>query len=128
MELWKDIIPSILKTKQSLEDESDFKKVYVPFVVNMALSYHVDCLEIVNYINCYPNVDKLLHYHYLLNSIRPMNRRYQKWEKKVKDSALEAIKEYFSCSIGKAKEISKLLSADQKKEIIKKMDKGGIVK
>ena len=45
-DLFKEIIPSILQTKENVfgEDYSD----YVPYVVNKALSYHVDCVLYAN--------------------------------------------------------------------------------
>ena len=61
-DLFKDIIPSILQTKKDvLENEKD----YTAFVVNRALSYHIDCLMYANQMNLNSKLDSKLQYHYL---------------------------------------------------------------
>ena len=127
-DLFKDVIPSILQTKKNpFQDELDYKD-YVPFVVNRALSYHLDCVLYVNELNCYPGLDKDLQYQYLLNSIRPMKRKFQPWQKSTTDKDLEYIKEYFGYSNQKAKEALSLLTDKQIEEIKIKTDKGGVKK
>lgn len=122
-DLFKDIIPSILQTKKNvLENEKD----YNAFVVNKALSFHRDCVLYANQMNKVPNLDAKLQYHFLLNSIRGYNRKYQKWLKKETLDDLEAVKEYFGYSNEKAKEALSVLSNDQIIEIRKKLDKGGL--
>jgi hypothetical protein len=127
-DLFKEIIPSILQTKKNvLQDELDIKD-YTPFVVNRALSYHLDCVLYVNELNRYPGLDKDLQYQYLLNSIRPMKRKFQPWQKSTTDKDLEYIKEYFGYSNQKAKEALSLLTDKQIEEIKIKTDKGGVKK
>jgi len=48
MDLFKDIIPSILQTKKCVINDEIDQKDYVPFVVNRALSYHMDCILYAN--------------------------------------------------------------------------------
>ena len=97
-DLFKDIIPSILQTKKNvLQDELDVKD-YTPFVVNRALSYHMDCILYANELNLYPEMDKDLQYQYLLNTIRSMKRKFQPWQKASADKDLECVKEYFGYS------------------------------
>lgn len=122
-DLFKDIIPSILQTKKNvLENEKD----YNGFVVNKALSFHRDCVLYANQMNKVPNLDTMLQYHYLLNSIRGYKRPYQKWLKKETLDDLEAVKEYFGYSNEKAKEALSVLSNDQIIEIKKQLNKGGL--
>ena len=65
-DLFKEIIPSILQNKKSvIHDEIDLKD-YTPFVVNRALSYHLDCVLYVNELNRLPGIDKDMQYSYLL--------------------------------------------------------------
>jgi len=72
-DLFKEIIPSILQTKKNVvENEKD----YVPFVVNKALSFHYDCVLFVNEMNRVPNTDRILQYHYYLNTIRGYKRPF----------------------------------------------------
>lgn len=122
-DLFKDIIPSILQTKK----EHDInKKIYKPFIVNKALSFHYDCVEHANRMNLYSNLDVHLQYHYYLNTIRPYKRPYQKWLKRDIVEALEVIKEHYKYSNEKAKDALSVLSDVQIDEIRKKVDKGGL--
>jgi Bacteriophage clamp loader A subunit len=127
-DLFKEIIPSILQTKKNvLQDELDIKD-YTPFVVNRALSYHLDCVLYVNELNQYPELDKDLQYQFLLNSIRPMKRKFQPWQKASSDKDLECVKEYFGYSNQKAKEALRILNDEQIAEIKAKTNKGGVNK
>ena len=127
-DLFKDIIPSILQTKKNvLQDEIDVKD-YTPFVVNRALSYHMDCILYANEMNLYPEMDKDLQYQYLLNTIRSMKRKFQPWQKSSADKDLECVKEYFGYSNQKAKEALRILNDEQIAEIKANTIKGGVNK
>ena len=80
-DLFKEIIPSILQTKKSVINDDIDLKDYTHFVVNRALSYHIDCVLYANEMNLYPELEKDLQYQYLLNTIRPMKRKFQPWQK-----------------------------------------------
>ena len=123
VDLFKDIITSILQTKKSvLEDEKD----YNAFIVNKALSFHYDCVLSANQMNMNHVLDNKLQYHYLINTIRPYRRQYQKWLKAEKVENLECVKEYYGYSYEKAKAALEVLSEDQIKIIKKELNKGGI--
>lgn len=125
-DLFKEIIPSILQTKKSpFESELDYKD-YTPFVVNRALSYHMDCVLYVNEMNLHPEVEKDLQYQYLLNTIRPMKRKFQPWQKSEVDKNLDCVKTYFGYSNQKAKEALRILNDEQIAEIKRRTDKGGV--
>lgn len=128
LDLFKEIIPSILKTNDHLINNADEEKDYVPFVVNKALSGHIDCLFYINEMNKKPHLDKQLQYDYLFYSVRKYNRSYQKWVKYKDSDDIELIKEYYGYSSDKAKEVLKLLSKENLKYIKDKMDKGGTSK
>ena len=122
-DLFKEIIPSILQTKEYvLENEKD----YVPFIVNRALSYHYDCAMYANEMNRLPHTDRKLQYDFYLNSIRGYRRPFQRWQKREEDDALEAIKEYYGYSNEKAKEALSILSDAQIDEIKTRLFKGGL--
>lgn len=122
MELFKDIIPSILQTKENvLDDEKD----YVPFLVNKALSFHYDCILAANDMNMNHGLDSRLQYHFLLNKVRAYKRPFQKWQKLEKNDDLDLVKEYFNFSNDKAKAALMVLSKDQLEMIRKEQDKGG---
>lgn len=124
-DLFKDTIPSILQTKKNVIT-IDNEKDYVPFIVNRALSQHMDCIMQANQMNMKPSTDNLLQFHYLLNTIRSYKRPFQKWHKREESENLEVIKEYYNYSNEKAKEALLVLSNDQLDEIKKNLNKGGL--
>lgn len=127
-DIFKEIVPSILQTKQNVLIEEHDEKDYNPFIVNRALSYHLDCVLYANQVNMIHFVNKKLQYHYLLNTIRPMKRKFQSWQKSEEDKNLACVKEYFGYSNSKAKEALRILSDEQIAYIKTKIDKGGVRK
>jgi len=110
MDLFKELIPSILETKEHvLENEKD----YNAFMVNRALSNHTDCIFYANEMNMLFELDKKLQYDYLINIIRARKRPFSKWHKPIKESDLESVKLYFGYSDQKAKEALKILTDEQ---------------
>lgn len=118
-----DFVDIILNKKKNVELEF---KDYAPYLINRSLSYHLDCVGYVNMINMYPGIDKDMQYHYLLNSIRQMKRKFQPWQKSKKEENIECVKEYFGYSDNKAKEALRILTDEQIAEIKIKTDKGGV--
>ena len=112
-DLFKEILPSILQTKQyALLTEQD-EKSYPAFMVHRALSYHRDTAMIANEINKYPSLDKKLQYDFFLNTIRSQKRAFAKWVKAEKSDDLECIRQVFGFSTQKAREALSLLSDEQ---------------
>jgi hypothetical protein len=127
-DIFKEVIPAILQTKKSpFENELDYKD-YVPFIVNRAISYHLDCVLYANEINLRPFIDKDQQFQFLLNTIRPMKRKFQPWQKSSTDKDLECVKLYFGYSNEKAKEALRILNNEQIAEIKAKITKGGVTK
>lgn len=124
-DLFKEIVPSILQTKVSVINDELDQKDYVPFLINRALSYHMDCVLHANEMNLWPNIDKDMQYQYFLNSIRPMKRKFAPWQKSSKDENIDCVKTYFGYSNQKAKEALHILTDEQIAEIKIKTDKGG---
>lgn len=121
-DLFKDIIPSILKTKVPvLENEKD----YVPFLVNKALSYHYDCILLANEMNSNPHLDGRMQYDYLINTVRSYRRPFNKWHKLEPDENVEALRVYYGFSTQKAKEALSIISEDDLLTIKKSVSKGG---
>ena len=124
-DLFKEIIPSILQTKKDvLDDPKDYK----PFLINRSLSYHMDCIMYANQMNLCNNLDSELQYQYLLNTIRPMKRKFQPWQKASAMKDIDCVKEYFGYSDEKAKEALRILTDEQITLIKTKIDKGGVKK
>lgn len=127
-DLFKEILPSILEKKKSVfQDDYDYKD-YKPFVVNRALSYHMDCVLYVNEMNIHTGIDVDMQYSYLLNTIRPMKRKFQPWQKSEVDKDIECVKQYFGYSNEKAKDALRILTKEQVAEIKAKTTKGGVTK
>jgi len=125
MDLFKEIIPSILVSgNHILKSDEDYKS-YVPYVVNRALSFHYDCIFIVNEINLYPGAMKPVQYTFLLNSVRHYRRPFQPWVKKEVIEDIDLIKQYYGYSEQKSKEALTILTRDQLNDIRKRLDQGG---
>jgi hypothetical protein len=118
-----DYVNLILQKKKE-DEELDYKE-YAPFIVNRALSYHIDCVLYANEMNLHPNIDKEMQYQYLLNTIRPMKRKFQPWQKADVLKDIGCVKQYFGYSNEKAKEALRILSVEQLEQIRKHTDKGG---
>ena len=124
-----DFINAILVNKKNLlEDDELSTKEYVPFIVNRGLSFHLDCVLYVNEMNLRPSIDKDQQFQYLLNTIRPMKRKFQPWQKSEVDKDIECVKQYFGYSNEKAKDALRILTEEQVAEIKAKTNKGGMNK
>lgn len=126
-DLFKEILPSIMQNKKNVFENEDYSD-YNAFIVNRALSYHVDCLPYVAEMSLLPHLDKDMQYLYLINTIRSYKRPFHKWQKVETVGDLECVKTYFGYSNQKAKEALRILTDDQIDEIRRKTDKGGVKK
>lgn len=126
-DLFKEIIPSILRTKKNVFENGVYSD-YNSFIVNRALSYHFDCLSYVAELSMLPHLDKDMQYQYLINTIRPMKRDFAKWQKAQVEKDIECVKDYFGYSNKKAREALRILNNEQIAEIKRKTDKGGVKK
>jgi Bacteriophage clamp loader A subunit len=117
----------VILRKKKLEDFEtvDFAE-YKPFLVNRSLSSHLDCILHVNELNQYPSMDADMQFQYLLNSIRPMKRKFNGWNKAEVLKDLDCVKEYFGYSNQKAKEALRILSEEDIAEIKRRTEKGGV--
>ena len=113
------VLESINYTKEDVLDPNG--KDYVPFVVNKSLSYFMDTVAYANEMNKYPFLDKRMQYDYLKGSIRK-RKRFSGWVKKDKSDVIDAIIKYYDVSYRKATEYERLLTEDQKQEILKHIE------
>ena len=123
-DLFKEVIPAILQTKEPFMLTEQDEKSYSAFMVNRALSYHRDTVLWANEMNQHPNLDKKLQADFLLNTIRAQKRPYSKWFKKGADDDLNAVKEYYGYTDSKAYEALKILDDAQIAMIKKQLYKG----
>lgn len=95
---------------------------YNQYIINTALSYHIDTVLQVNQLNTLGIIiPDRQHYDYLFNTVRK-RRRYAKWNKNHHDQNLEAVKDYFQYNAVKAKQAMDVLNDQQLQQIIKIMD------
>ena len=113
-----EILSSIKHNKENILRDRDEReeKQYAPYVINRCLSYFPDTIFLVNSMNCIPNVDKRMHYEFLLTSVRK-RKRFSKWLKKEQDIRLDWIKEYYNVSEKKAREYISFLTDEQIEDI-----------
>ena len=126
LDLFKDIVPSILINKTNVFQDDDYT-AYDAYIINKALSHYIDCIFPANQMNVYSFLDKEMQYSYYLNTIRSM-KRFEPWQKKSVDEDVKAIKEYFGYSTEKAKQAMLILNTNQIAEIKDKIIKGGVKK
>ena len=121
-----DYLNSINYTKENLLDTEDelVEKQYAPFVMNRCLSYFPDTIIHSNIMNENSHIDKKMQYDYYLASIRK-RKRFSKWLKKEESEKIDTIKEYFSYSNQKAKEVEDLISDSNIEDMRESMFKGG---
>lgn len=118
-DLFKGILPSILvrQDKELWRDDPDYT-TYVPYVVNLALSYHIDTVMQANEMNKRPDTPARAQYLYLVNTIRKYKRPYVPWNKRETLKEVEAVMRYYGHSRGKAIEALQLLTDEQKSYIL----------
>lgn len=126
MDVFKDILHSIQRSKKDFSQDPEFEKTYKPYLVNKALSHHVDSIYFANEMNVRHGLDADLQYHFYLNTIRSMKREFQPWVKKEKNDILDAVKEYYQFSTTKALMALSILSDDQVDHILEVTKKGGV--
>lgn len=125
LDLWKDLVPNLLKGKEKLEFE-DINKEYNPWIINQAMSYYMDTILFAAEMNKYPSLSKQMQYDFYFNAIKKRSRQYSPWLKKEKHEDLELAKRYFNVSIKKAKDIINILTEEQLDMIRDEMDTGGV--
>lgn len=115
MNVW-DFVNDITNDKKNLFNTSDniklAEKVYEPFLVNRALSYHPDCIIPANEMNMNSHIDKRMQHSYLLNTIRP-RKRFSKWAKSKESEFFEYVQMYYKSSRSETKVLLSVLSDEQ---------------
>lgn len=125
--LW-DYLGAITKTKDlSVLKDANFAKIYTPFVINMALSQHEDCVLAAQMMNERPDIPKENQFRFLLNTLRARYRRSD-WLKNTVSDDVKAVAEYYECNLRRAHELLSLHTSAQLTTIRARLDKGGIVK
>ena len=123
----KDYLNAINFDKKPLLDTDDetWAKKYPPYVINKCLSMFYDCIAQANEMNGYHFLDKKIHFHFYINSIRKRKRFGGKWLSQTKLKDIEYVKEYYGYSNEKAKQALNILSKEQIEVIKESLNKGG---
>lgn len=123
--LWQYLDAVSAKRDTSILEDMDFEKEYQSFLINRALSYHVDAILAANFMNERPLLDKRLQVFFLINTLRP-RKRFSKWLKSEVSDNAQVIAEYYGCSVRKAQELVSVHTSDQIEHMRARIDKGGI--
>jgi alpha-amylase/alpha-mannosidase (GH57 family) len=107
------------------ENDELAEKGYKPFLTNRSLSYHSDCIMYVNELNINHQIDSILQFDFLINSLRP-RKRYSKWAKAESNSDLEIIMEYYGCNLRRAVDALNILDDNAISMIKEQLEKGGM--
>jgi len=97
-----------------------------PYIINRALSHHIDTLFDAQSMNEKAFLPKILQYDYLFHSTRKYRRPRTEWFKKEKNEEVQILKEYYGCSERRAREYVAVHTEEQIDNIRSKMKKGGI--
>ena len=120
-----DVLYSINQSKQNLMSDGTLEsRQYRPFIVNKALSQHLDSVLYANEMNKYYSLDKKMQYDFLINSLKP-RKRHSPWIKRDTLENLDLVKEYYGYSHNKAIAALRILTKSQLDEIKLLLYKGG---
>ena len=121
----KDWLNSINQSKfNMMEEDIDSEKNYPSYIINRCLSGFIDTIMYSNEMNMNSHIDKKLQYDFYLNTIRS-KKRFSPWMNKEEIKNLELVKSYYNYSNEKAKQVLRILNAEQLEEIKSKLDTGG---
>lgn len=126
-----DYLTSINSTKENImrtrPDDPKAVSGYSPFIVNRLLSYHRDCILIVNEINCIPDLDEQLQYEFLLHALTK-KKRFSKLYKAPSKENLDIIQKFYGYSVSKAMEVMSLHRSEDLEVMRRHLDEGGVIK
>ena len=119
---------SITSGKKPIEVDNDYSQ----WRINSILSNYRDTILYANEMNCHYGVTDNMHYTYLFNSIRKKKMyskketEQEKKERKRKEELQSLVSEYYKYNDVRAKEVLRILTAEQIEIIRKKKEKGGV--
>lgn len=113
-----DWVNSVSETKKNLVKEGRSINEYLPFMVNMAMSYFPDSILYANEMNLQHHLSKQVQYDYLLSSLRARKRR-SKWFKKTveEQKTIDAIAQYMQLSPRKVIQIMHLIPEEEQERM-----------
>lgn len=111
-------------TKSNLLNELT-EKSFDPFIIRRGMAQNMDTALLAQEMNKLHWVPKVMQHDFFLYGVTK-KKRYGKWAKKetVLDK-IQTISTYYKVSLREAEEYAPLLSDDQVKELVERMDTGG---
>lgn len=94
-----------------MDADSNCERLYPPYIVNRCMSYFNDTILYANEMNMFSHIDKKLQYDYYVNSVRK-RKRFSKWLKVEESDDIDLIKQHFSYSEKKAREVYSILGEE----------------
>ena len=82
-------------SKKNIMVDDVAEKAYVPYIVNRALSYHLDTVLFANEMNINHTIDNKLQFSFYINTIKKRNR-FSKWHKVIDDNDINIIMQAFN--------------------------------
>ena len=127
-----DFLKSINITKTNLfRDGPSLRaanKLYVPFLTMRTLSYHQDCILLVNELNTRSRpehgLENIMNYEFLLYAI-DKKKRWAKWIKQTRDDDIRVIMDKYKYSYDHAMEVLDILGEDGMRELKEQSSEGG---
>lgn len=123
-----DIITDLISKKQGIAVvDGELDKSYLPFLINRAISMHVDLVLFANEMNIAHQLDKRIQHDFYFYGIDKKYRKsdWAKQWKKSEDEDFQAVQEYFDFGDSKTKAALRILTSDQIDEIKRRVCKGG---
>lgn len=117
-----EILTAIMTTKN--EDVFDESKYNIA-IINNNLAGYIDLIDIVNFLNQHPFLDKKIHFKFLLNMISPRKKEFVNYIKPDIET-LAMISDYYDCSLEKAADTLQILTNEQVDEIKTIIKQGGV--
>lgn len=122
-----DILNSLNVSKVDLlrgENGEDWKRAYVPYVINHCLMAHIDTVMMANEMNIRHGIDKQMQFDFYRTILTP-RKRFAKWLKPEKLEDIEVVKEYYGFSERKARTALSILTPQEIAHMKQVLDKGG---
>lgn len=125
--LWQILNSITTKKNNAYKDLGEAVVTKNIFMVNRWLSQREDTCLFAQFINEFPNIPTKMKFDFYFYSLPKMYRKFNYAKgQKIKDSDVEAVKEYFRYNNNKALDALDILTEEQLKKIHSSLNKGGM--
>lgn len=102
-------------------------EAYNSFLINKQFSYFLDSVLLANEINKYADLTTQQQFDFFVNALKP-KKRFSKWYKMEESTLDSLVAKKYNVSLRKAKEYISLMNDEEKQQIEKLFDEGGLRK